>query len=341
MYRRGLENKSMVIAATTSLITAVFFFMGMMLFQKISNLEKNQVFSERSKKEIAVGEKLFMEKQECPDYDQICRSICRIGYDPYSAATPPEQSIASYKLAYEKGFRILLCDLQFTSDNVPVLWHDPYLNQYGSQVYKDGKVVDQSLELYIRDMTYEELLGYDFGFYKGARYADTKIMTLNQMCELCRNLGCELYIEIKGMDHSGQAEIACDIVSGYGLADRTSWCGGSEALSYVLEYIPEARVATMPKELTDNAFQELLSLKNGKNKVFFFAWDSTVLTDELVKRMAENDIEFEQGNMDDENAIINYFAQGEAYQYCTGINTGSCIAGKLLLDHYRKKIQDL
>lgn len=269
------------------------------------------------------------------DYDKICRSICRLGYGPYNPDYPPEQSIESYKLAYEKGFRILLCDLQFTSDNIPVLWHDTYLNENGTQVYKDGSLVDSSLKLYIKDMTYADLLTYDFGHYKGTQYDGTQIMTLNQMCELCRNLGCELYIEIKGMNGSNQAKIACDIVSRYGLKNRTSWCaGGKVTLSYIIENIHSARVATMPSVLTDSAFNDLISLKNDSNKVFFFAWDSTILTDELVSKMIENDIQYEMGNLDSGSAILDYFEQGEPYKYCTGVNTGYHIVGKLLYDNY-------
>lgn len=231
------------------------------------------------------------------DFNKICRSICRLGYGPYNPEMPPEQSIESYKLAFEKGFRIMLCDLQFTSDNIPVLWHDLYLNEHGSQVYKDGQLVDKNLKLYIKDMTYDELLMYDFGHYKGAEYDGTKILTLNQMCEFCRNMGCELYVEIKRMNGTSQAEIACDIVSKYGLKDKTSWCSSKVALSYISQYIPNARIGTMPSVLNDTAFNDILSLKNDVNKIFFFAFDTTVLTNELVKRMSDNNIEFEMGNL--------------------------------------------
>ena len=60
--------------------------------------------------------------------DSIVRSIARIGYDVYNINTPPQQSIKSFKLAYEKGFRILLCDLRFTSDNIAVCSHDDVVN---------------------------------------------------------------------------------------------------------------------------------------------------------------------------------------------------------------------
>lgn len=272
------------------------------------------------------------------DFNRICRSICRLGYGPYNPEMPPEQSIESYKLAFEKGFRIMLCDLQFTSDNIPVLWHDSYLNEHGTQVYKDGQLVDKNLQLYIKNMTYQELLTYDFGHYKGAKYDGTRIMTLNQMCEFCRNMGCELYIEIKYMSNTSQAKIACDIVSRYGLKNKTSWCSSKAGLELVLQHIPNARVGTMPSTINETAFNDILSLKNDYNSVFFFAWDTTTLTDEIVKRMSDNNIDYEMGNLDSGVAILNYFKQNECYRYCTGVNTSYHIVGKLLMDDYIKSL---
>ena len=70
------------------------------------------------------------------DYSQI-RSISRLGYDVYNEETPPEQSEESYRLAIEKGFPILLCDLRFTKDGVPVCFHDDYINRIARE--KMGK----------------------------------------------------------------------------------------------------------------------------------------------------------------------------------------------------------
>lgn len=50
------------------------------------------------------------------DFSQI-RSIYRLGYDTSNEKTPPEQSEEAYRLAAEKGFTIVLCDLCFTKGN--------------------------------------------------------------------------------------------------------------------------------------------------------------------------------------------------------------------------------
>jgi hypothetical protein len=126
------------------------------------------------------------------DFSQI-RSISRLGYDVYSEKTPPEQSEESYRLAVENGFTILLCDLCFTKDSVPVCFHDEYVNRIARD--ENGQELENDIK--IADLTYEEILKYDFGIYKGEQYKGTRILKLEEMLRLAQRLNTELYIEIK------------------------------------------------------------------------------------------------------------------------------------------------
>lgn len=265
------------------------------------------------------------ENLELLDYNNTIRSICRLGYDVYSSNTPPQQSIVSYKLAYKKGFRILLCDLRFTSDNVPVLHHDDNINTYA----KNNDGTDISTTVIISSTTYSDLLNYDYGIYKGEQYKGTKIMHLRDMLKLCRNLGCELYIEVKSMNEA-QAKIACDLVKAYRMEGKTSWAGTTPQMQGVINNIDTARVATMPQTIKDSTINGLNVLKTGKNEVFFFAWDTTELSQEIVNKLIDNDIKFEMGTLDTESAILNYFNE-DIYYYCSGISSNKLIAGKVIL----------
>ena len=260
------------------------------------------------------------------NYDTVIRSINRIGYDVYNSNTPPQQSIESYKLAYKKGFRILLCDLRFTSDNVPVLHHDDIINSYAKM--PNGEPLTE--EISISNSTYSKLLEYDYGIYKGQEYKGTKIMHLKDMLKLCRMLGCEIYIEVKSMNEE-QAKIACDLVRQYGISDKTSWSGTLAQMQYVINNIDTARVSTMPGIINDERINQLKTLQTGKNEVFFFAWDTTELTKDLVNKLIENNIKFEMGTLNSEEKIINYFAKDEIYIYCTGISSDKILSGKVLL----------
>lgn len=262
-------------------------------------------------------------------YNNSIRSIQRLGYGV------PRQSLVSFKRAYEEGFRILLCDLVFTKDSIPICFHDTYIGENQTYVrYKDGSEVEmrpvESERVYIRDVTFEELNEkYDFGIYAGEQYAGTKVMRLSEALLLCKRLGVELYIEVKEMDEK-QSKIACDIVQRYGMTGRVSWSGDNNMI-YVVHNIPSARVSTMPKQITDDYIKELISFKTGLNSVFFFGWNQTILNEEIVDKLIENNIEFEMGTIDSEEGVINYMNQGDAYNYCTGIESNNVIAGKVLL----------
>ena len=278
--------------------------------------------------QISKVEKQLEKTTKLLDYNNTIRSICRIGYDVYSSETPPEQSIASYKLAYETGFRILLCDLRFTSDNVPVLCHDANINTYA----KNNDGTDISTTVTISSTTYSDLLNYDYGIYKGTQYKGTKIMHLKDMLKLCRNLGCELYIEVKAINEE-QAKIACDLVKMYRMEDKTSWAGTTPQMQSVINNIDTARVATMPRTIKDSTINGLNVLKTGKNEVFFFAWDTTELSQELVNKLIANDIKFEMGTLDTKSDILNYFNRNDLYYFCTGISSNKIVAGKVILEN--------
>ena len=157
-------------------------------------------------------------------------------------------------------------------------------------------------------------------------------MLSNVKLKLVKQLGVELYVEVKGMTEQ-QAKIACSLVRQFGLSDKTSWTGDtSEQMNCVIANLDTARVALMPGNVTDDVIKKLNSLKTGKNKVFIFGWDTTVLTDEIISKLMQNDIAFEQGTPNTEQDIENYFARGNQYYYCTGIETNTVIAGKVLLE---------
>ena len=268
------------------------------------------------------------EKLECvkpysqPNYDSVMRSIQRIGAD----MEHPMHSIEAFIDAYKKGFRILLCDLLFTSDNVPVCNHDYYLNQYYQNVYdSNGNLVSTENPIYFKNNTYETLSQYSYGKvgYPLLKFVD--------MLKLVRKLGTELYVEVKEMTEE-QCKIACNLIKQYGLVEKTSWAGMSSRMKMVIANIETARVSIMPETITDKVIEVANTLKTGKNKVFIFGWDNTTLTNDIVDKLIQNDIAFEQGTLNTNKDIVDYMNRGDAYYYCTGIETNKVVAGKVLLE---------
>lgn len=298
---------------------------------KLSSVGKISEEIEKISEEISEIEKKtdFIIPYSQPNYDAVVRSIERIG----DGMSYPHHSENAFKEAYKKGFRILLCDLRFTSDNIGVCFHDDFLNQRYKDVYNsEGKLVDTGNPIYVNKKTYAELSQYDYGLYKGQAYKGYPLLKFEEMLILSKKLGVELYVEVKSMTQP-QAKIACELVEKHGMSEKTSWSGALQQMQYVITNIQTARVSTMPSEVTDKVIQDLVSLKTGRNKVFVFGWDTTTLTDAIIEKLITNNIAFECGTPKNETEILNYFKKGSAYYYCTGIETNSIIAGKVILEN--------
>ena len=90
----------------------------------------------------------------------------------------------------------------------------------------------------------------------------------------------------------------------------------------------------MPRIIRDIEIQELLSLKRENNEVFFFTYDTAILTDEVLNKLRDERIPFEMGTIDSEVEIVNYLT--ENYQYCTGVESNRIVASKIDMDQVMK-----
>ena len=244
------------------------------------------------------------------------RSINRLGYNTVSPNGLPQQSIIAYEEALKHGFSILLCDLQFTADNIPVCFHDPYINMKARN--RDGTIIENE-KIFIKDCTFEKLATYDYGIYKGSLYKDTEILTLQKMLEFCDNHSVlELYIEVKDGDKQ-QLEQTIDMVKSYNI--DISWaCTTYEQAQNIVNYDPYARISLMPYNINEE-LQNILSLKTGYNDVFIFAYGNAILNADIVNVLKMHNIAFEMGTIDSEEEIIRYW--NGFYYYCSGIESNT------------------
>ena len=163
-------------------------------------------------------EELSEEVNKNPYVNSSINQIARLGWMPYSSSTPPEQSIESYKLAYENGCRIMLCDVRVTSDGQYVLWHDATLNN--TVKHSDGTNLSASeLSKTIEDSTLAELNVYDYGIYKGSQYAGMKIPMLNDFLAWCGLVNCAPMLEMKVELASAQCAEVANMCKMYGLGE--------------------------------------------------------------------------------------------------------------------------
>ena len=100
----------------------------------------------------------------------------------------PENTFSAVKAAVNSGFKAVECDICMTKDNVFVLQHDATIDRCSNGT---GRV---------NDMTYEDLLAYDFGSWKGSAFYGERIARLDDLLDFFKHEG--LIIELDLADES-------------------------------------------------------------------------------------------------------------------------------------------
>lgn len=149
----------------------------------------------------------------------------------------PENTLEAFKFALEEiGVTTLELDMGITKDGIPVVVHDRYLNP--EKVSKDGSFI--SNRIFIKDLTYEELLQYDVGVMSEDYYwpyqvpvTGAKIPKLEEVFELAKSYmektGREIWLNVEtkvsplSPDETAPPEVFVDkllsLIEKYGLED--------------------------------------------------------------------------------------------------------------------------
>lgn len=119
--------------------------------------------------------------------------IIEINHRGYNS-TAPENTIPAFQQSVLHDYKWIECDVYLTSDSIPVVIHDATINRTARN--PDGSQIEDTV--YVAQSTYEELLQYDFGIWKGQEYAGTKIPTLEQVLNFARKTNLHVAVELKG-----------------------------------------------------------------------------------------------------------------------------------------------
>ena len=172
--------------------------------------------------------------------------ICRLGWEPYSQSTPPEQSIASYSLAYKNGCRIMLVDIRITADGHIVCFHDDdlgYALKRNMVRHLDGSILStDEKQKSIASLTLAELNNYDFGIYKDPKYVGTKILLLEDFLRWCSLTNCIPMLETKSLLSEDEIKQISAMCRKYSLDKRVIVADGynylDETISLWIENLP-------------------------------------------------------------------------------------------------------
>lgn len=247
------------------------------------------------------------------DYDRTVKGVAHKGLS--SAA--PENTLPAYKLAKKAGFFYVEADVSFTSDDVPVLLHDNTIDRTSNGT---GNV---------SNFTFDQLQSYDFGSWYSSDFAGTKIPSLKQFVELCRQIILHPYIEIKSTGATQTHVESCvDIVLAAGMAGKVTWISFSDtALGYVKAVDPKARLGYVVNSISNTEITTAQGLLTASNEVFIDC-KSSAADATAVGLCSAAGLPLEVWTVDSVAGIK------AANAYISGITSNSKIAGKVLCDAY-------
>ena len=249
-----------------------------------------------------------------PQEDCFQKSVKLIAHRGFSSEVP-ENTIPAFEEAARQGYKYVECDVSWTADGVPVLLHDSTINR--TAAYPSGFPL--LISRHCSDMTYEQLLNFDFGVKKGEQFKGTKIPTFSEFLKCCKQNGLSPYIELKQSDSVDEDKIKMlvDLVGEYGLSDKVTWISFNPGyLKQISEYSPSARLGFLISQKPDEKTLEILtSLKTDTNEVFLDAKVSN-LSKNLVNMFKENGFEVEVWTVDSMNSYNMAVNMG-----CSGVTT--------------------
>lgn len=132
----------------------------------------------------------------------------------------PENTMVSFQKAFDLGLRYFECDVQFTSDNVPVLLHDTTIDRTSNG---SGE---------ISSFTYEELKQYDFGSWKSDEYAGEAIPSLEEFLSFCKENDCIAELDLANRNYTlEQKTILYTMVEKMEMIYDTVFCATDDELT--------------------------------------------------------------------------------------------------------------
>ena len=245
--------------------------------------------------------------------------VARLGWLPYAMNMPPEQSIYSYQLAYNKGCRMMLCDLRKTSDGTFVCWHDDDLGgALGNNVVKhaDGtNLTPEEKAQTIASTSIQTLDTYDFGIYKGAQYAGLKILRFSDFVKFCGKLNCYLVVETKYQMTETDIQNVSRMIKQNNLSERVIIAEDVTYYSYTHSYwksnLPKMIIAIRggSRAYSSAILQAKQCVDHGFESVISFTSTSDI-TDEMITDIIDYGISMWFSEITSDSAMSTFESDG-------------------------------
>ena len=212
----------------------------------------------------------------------------------------PENTLAAIELAKENGYNAVELDIAWTKDGIPVLLHDSTI----------GRTSDAPNNAKCSDLTYSELLQYDFGSWAGEEFAGTKIPTFSDALDCCADNQLEFFAELKDtsdFDYEKAQKLVEEVVKS-GMQDNITWISfDKNALALIDKAMSDANLSSKlgylsRDSVSNSTINTLNSLKNDNNEVFLDI-KAAQLTQSGAKKLANAGFEYGVWTVNDAKKI--------------------------------------
>ena len=221
----------------------------------------------------------------------------------------PENTIPAFEEAIRLGFEYVETDPQLTRDGVLVLMHDYNINRTCRNT--DGSPILE--DVFVKDLTYEELLQYDAGIRMGEQFKGTKIPRLEELLALCE--GKDVIVELDKKVPTEDLDVMFDVVEKY-KANVAFFCADIERIQKVQSRFPDANIV-YEGPATDEILSEVAKLVDPSHLTIWvyldmpnFAW-----LDPIRKTSPENCARVKKYGRLGIGNIVNTFDVREAMKY--------------------------
>lgn len=239
-------------------------------------------------------------------YIQQSKFIKQIAHRGFNVSAP-EQSKLAYTMASTYGVNEWEGDIQFTLDNVPVLWHDDNIKGYALD--SNGNALTS--DVLISQTNYADLIKYDFGSGKSPKYKGTPILSVEEIFKLARIYDANMHLEFKGNYDDAKIQNLVNLVNKYGVEPNLSWQSfNSTYFQKVVKLLPKVPLEFLTMLNDDNEVTRLLadmdSFKSDGRKLIASA-DSYNSSVDRVNRVTDYGYPIYIWTVDDP-ATVNKFA---------------------------------
>ena len=184
----------------------------------------------------------------------------------------PENSLTALVGASEQGYQAVAVDVTATADGALVLMSDTCVAKLAWNA--DGSAADPSVQ--VGEITFAQLLGYDFGIGLGKKFKDTPVCILKEAMVLAKRTGMELQLNPHHMS-AQQLEKLFAMVDGWEASVTLSF-DTVQALTIARQRLPEITLS-YHGIVTDEILTQLCSMEK------LTVWLTPEASGELAKRI--------------------------------------------------------